>query len=209
VVIVTFVATMSIQDYTYYKEVSALITEGQFDKAISLLNEALTIHPNHPDVFHDRGVCRFRIDDKNKALDDMNRAVELQPEYSYRYASRAFIRSALKDVSGAIEDYKKAIDLDPEDAISYNNLGLLEEQVGYTNEARERFKVADELMNILNERDIDFDDPVSQPESDQPEEQEPKRSFKAHVSEISRVFKNKKSLLEFVSFVRNGFKLKK
>ena len=64
------------------------------------------------------------------------------------------MKQASGDTHGAIADYKKALELDPEDAVTWNNLGLLEEQLGQE-QARERYRVSDELLGILNEHGID------------------------------------------------------
>ena len=108
-----------------------------------------------PDAMHDRAVCHFHCGDKGVALDWLNRAADVQPEYSYRYSSRGWMKQASGDTHGAIADYKKALELDPEDAVTWNNLGLLEEQLGYQEQARERYRVSDELLGILNEHGID------------------------------------------------------
>ena len=71
------------------------------------------------------------------------------------------MKQACGDLRGAIEDYKRAVELDPEDAVTWNNLGLLEEQLGYQEQAKERYRVSDELLGILKERGID-------PETDAP-----------------------------------------
>ena len=75
----------------------------------------------------------------------MNSSLRLDPKNAYRFASRAYMREQGGDTKGAIEDYKRAIELDPENAVSHNNLGLLEEKLGYMQQARSRFKLADEL----------------------------------------------------------------
>ena len=62
--------------------------------------------------------------------------------------------AALRDIQGAIADYEKAVELDPEDAITLNNLGLLEEQIGRMQSAKERFAAADAMDRILNESAI-------------------------------------------------------
>ena len=59
--------------------------------------------------------------------------------------------TSCRDTDAAIEDYKTCIELDPEDTIAHNNLGILEEAKGYKAQAQERFKVADELQEILNQ----------------------------------------------------------
>lgn len=65
------------------------------------------------------------------------------------------MKQAAQDLDGALADYKKALELDPDDAITWNNLGLLEERMGYQQQAQERFKVSDELLGILKANGID------------------------------------------------------
>ena len=110
---------------------------------------------------HDRAVSHFHCGEKDLALDWLNKAADVQPDYSYRYASRGWMKQACGDLRGAIEDYKRTVELDPEDAVTWNNLGLLEEQLGYQEQAKERYRVSDELLGILKERGID-------PETDAP-----------------------------------------
>ena len=104
---------------------------------------------------HDRAVCHFHCGEKEAALSWLNQAADTQPDYSYRYSSRGWMKQASGDIHGAIEDYKKALELDPDDAVTWNNLGLLEEQLGYQEQAKERYRVSDELLGILNEHGID------------------------------------------------------
>lgn len=159
---------------------------------------------------HDRSICLFHLGRKEEALEGLNAAVSLDPEYSYRYASRAWMRNACGDIHGAIEDYKQAIELDPEDAIAHNNLGLLEEQLGYRSQAKERFDIADELTGILKERGISLDENVAvddlASEADVPasEEVEPVTNW---VKIVRDVLLTKKGRQEFFNFIRNGFKL--
>lgn len=155
---------------------------------------------------HDRSICLFHLDRKQEALEGLNLAVELDPDYSYRYASRAWMRNATGDIHGAIEDYKRAIELDPEDAIAHNNLGLLEEQLGYRSQAKERFDIADELSGILKERGIALDEDVAPVDlaSDEAPVEEPVTSW---VKIVRDTLLTKKGRQEFLNFIRNGFKL--
>jgi tetratricopeptide (TPR) repeat protein len=155
---------------------------------------------------HDRSICLFHLDRKQEALEGLNLAVELDPDYSYRYASRAWMRNATGDIHGAIEDYKRAIELDPEDAIAHNNLGLLEEQLGYRSQAKERFDIADELSGILQERGIALDEDVAPADlaSNEAPVEEPVTSW---VKIARDALLTKKGRQEFLNFIRNGFKL--
>ena len=169
-----------------------------------------------PDAMHDRAVCHFHCGEKETAMTWLNQAAETQPDYSYRYSSRGWMKQASGDTHGAIEDYKKALELDPDDAVTWNNLGLLEEQLGYQEQAKERYRVSDELLGILNEHGID-------PESNIPELNErpaspPKPSAEATEtgsnapqsfwSELRRAVGTKEGRRELWTFVTNGFTLR-
>ena len=91
------------------------------------------------------------------------------------------------------------------------NLGLLEEQLGYQEQAKERYRVV-ELLGILKEHGFDpvssapaFEErPVAPPvPPDMPEEEE--RSF---WGELKRATLTKSGRQELWTFVRNGFTLR-
>ncbi len=174
-------------------------------------------------TFHDRAICKFHTGDKNSAIDDLNEAVILQPDYSYRFASRGWMKQAAGDTDGAIEDYKHAIQLDPDDAIAHNNLGLLEEAKGYKAQAEERFKVADELQEMLNHTEViteeDVKDETETEIKDEIEEEieeeiileKHDKDDKAHKTiwgEVKSVFTDTESRGLWWKFIRNGFTLK-
>lgn len=205
-----------------------LVKERKWNEALIAFERAFKELSEHPDFIHDRAVCLFNLGRKKEALAELNRAVGIQPDYSYRYASRAYMRNALKDIHGAIADYKKAIELDPEDAISMNNLGMLEEQLGYTQEARERFQLADELNTIMTERGISYQeervtlrelqerteaasssaqDAKTEQETAKIQEVEDAENGNPKLREMAKVFRSGESFREFISFLRNGFKL--
>ncbi|MFT5185160.1 MAG: tetratricopeptide (TPR) repeat protein, partial [Flavobacteriales bacterium] len=127
-------------------------------------------------------------------------------------------RSALKDYPGAIADYEKAIELDPEDAISYNNLGLIQEQLGYMSEAKEKFEIADELRQMLDEGNIDTEQEVIEEKQELLDLQgdelpDPIEETPANTSsiwkEISSVFTKSDSMRDYLHFLKNGFRMKK
>lgn len=193
--------------------------EQKWTEALELYQLALKELPENPDLLHDHGVCLFQLGRGFEAMNELNKAALYQPDYSYRYSSRAWIKVALKDYQGALADYKIAIELDPEDAIAINNLGMLEEQLGYHKEAKERFQVADELQGILNKNGIAS--PVNEadlilPKRPAAEPAKPKApKVQVLTNEdgdlttgkvVSSVF-TKKGFKEFIAFVRNGFKL--
>ena len=128
-----------------YNKALKYVKKKDYSRAIKYFNLLIELHPSDADAISERGVSRFHMNDLQGAMSDMNKSLELEPKNPYRYASRAYIRSRKGDTKGAISDYKRAIELDPEDAISYNNLGLLEEKLGYMQQSKKRFQLADKL----------------------------------------------------------------
>jgi tetratricopeptide (TPR) repeat protein len=207
---------------SYHKKAQELLDEQKLDKSLIAFNKALAESPNHPDILSHRGVVYLHLNQKKKCLDDLLLSLELDKENAYRYASLAYARDYFGDLEGAIKDYQKAVEIDPEDAISHNNLGLLMEKQGYQSKAQSNFDKADKLAKIqkdmfdtldevegLKSKDTSQDNESYTPKG---ERLQPKKLIPDKEPTRKEVFKNvvtKKSVfIEFVSFVKNGFKLK-
>ena len=206
---------MNLQDYIDNAQMA--LKNQKYAVAIDFFDKALELAPNNAKLFSERGVTHFHLKHNLKALADMDRAVELEPDNSYRYSSRAFIKGAYRMTEEAIADYQKCIELDPEDAIAYNNLGLLQEHLGWKKQANDNFDKADTLEGVLKERNINLPEPekeindkylskmitepaklISETEEVPPSKMEVARS----------VFTDKSVFKEFVTFIKNGFKIK-
>jgi tetratricopeptide (TPR) repeat protein len=189
-----------------YNKANSLMKEGNYTDAVTFISEMLHIHSEDADLFSLRAVSYFHLKNKENALSDINRSLEIQPHYSYRYSSRAFLKDAFGDTEGAIEDYKMCIALDPEDAVAHNNLGLLEEKLGYAEQAKEHFEIADKLAPFSPEANLieknKGNEDKAAPENLSIEE-------KSKITVMANVFKNRKTFKEFITFIGNGFKLKK
>ena len=194
-----------------HKQADEALKNGAIDKSIELYSLALKESPHECNILSDRGVAYLHINQKENCLADFNRAIELQPDYGYRYASRAFARNNFGDIDGAIVDYEKAVELDPDDAVGYNNLGLLLEQKGYQKEADDRFKRADTLsekedglLDVIDNLDQKPNSPVELKE----EEYKTSGEKKSATSEFKKFFTSKTQVKEFLTFLKNGFRIK-
>ena len=76
-----------------HEEAHKLLNEGKVLEAIEKYSKALEQHPDHPDIYSDRGVAHLHNMDKQNCFADLNKAIELQPNYSYRYAAMAFAKN--------------------------------------------------------------------------------------------------------------------
>lgn len=202
----------------HHKKANELFDLQKYDKALIAFNKALELSPNHPHLLSQRGVLFLHLNQKKECMDDLNLARELEPNNSYRYSSLAYALDFFGDTDSAIEAYEKAIQLDPDDAIAHNNLGLLLEKQGYQKKAKEKFDRADKLADIENKlfRSIDEQEGktdnngVTEPpkgEKLQPKKLVPEEKDSAK-KVVKGVFTSKTVFKEFLSFVKNGFKLK-
>ena len=203
-----------------HEEAYNLLKEQKYTEALALLINARDLNPEHPDVHGDMGVIYIHLKEKEKALQAFNDAIALQPNYSYRYSSRAYAKDFFGDLDGGIDDYQRAVELDPEDAVAYNNLGLLLEKKGYTDKAKENFERADTLSKIENDffkvmSDLEKDGQTAEkaentvPESEKrlADPSEIRAKNVSRMEEFKRIFTSKKQFNEFISYIKNGFKL--
>lgn len=194
-----------------------LLNDGKVIEAIEAYSKALEINPDNADIYSDRGVAHLHNMDKNNCFADLNKAMDLQPNYSYRYASRAFAKNNFGDLAGAVLDYEKAVELDPDDAVAQNNLGLLLEQQGYKKSAEARYARADKLseqedhlLEVID--DLDQDKPEDKLEVEPVEltetEEIQSEDSANNSEEFKKIFTKKSQFKEFISFIKNGFKIK-
>lgn len=207
---------------SHHKKAQELLDQQKLDKSLIAFNKALAEAPNHPDILSHRGVVYLHLNQKKKCLDDLLLSLKLDKDNAYRYASLAYARDYFGDLEGAIKDYQKAVEIDPEDAISHNNLGLLMEKQGYQSKAQRNFEKADKLAKIQKgmfdtldevegrtskEATTDTESSIPKGEKIQPKKLTPdKQQTKKEV--FKDVVSKRSVFIEFISFVKNGFKLK-
>ncbi len=185
--------------------------DEKFGQAVAAYTEALKLEPQNAEIYFNRALALHLDGKSQEAMKDFDKAVSLDPANPFRYSSRAFVRAKFGDLLGAVDDYKKAIDLDPQDAVAHNNLGLLQEKAGRKEQAQEHFKKADALtQNDKHERPANF--PPIGNKTENTENQHLEENTKHHFSEywkiIKTVFLQKDSFKEFITFLKNGLKIK-
>lgn len=109
------------------REGAAAMIRGQFERAVSLYDEALAT----PDVskfvqasiYSDRGVAKWRMKQTREAIDDFNESIQLSPESATVYNNRGNALMDLGHPEEAIKDFDRAITLQPAYGAAYNNRG--------------------------------------------------------------------------------------
>ena len=186
------------------------LKNGDVELSIELYTEAMKVNPESVDILGDRAVAYLNHNKRVESLNDFNKALELEPNKAYRYASRAFAKRHFKDIDGAVMDYQKAVELDPEDEIAHNNLGMLLEEQGRNNEAKMRFDRADKLSKQEDKLlDVIDDLDGEKMEKTAPKVAPPDLNKGSTIGkELAKTMSSKQQFKEFISFVKNGFKIK-
>ena len=132
------------------KTAETLIYQGNFDKALSLINEVLAKEPNHPDawyfkarIFADRNYKKIISNDKKtqEALKFIDRMVENAPNTAYYYAKKGELLTMIggdRDVQEKIKDaYDQAYKRSPSNKSFAERLALAYDQLGEHSNANE------------------------------------------------------------------------
>lgn len=203
--------TKEFMNNAFYIKSLDKIKEGKLAEAILFLDKAIEEEPSNPTYYSERGVCYLNLGQNERALEDMNQSVTLDPNYAYRYASRAFVKDKMGDIEGGIADYEIAVRLDPEDAIAYNNLGLMQEKLGYKKASERNFnkadKLADENPNSLPNIPVKEDEKEEIKSSTLPPVTSQKKE--SIWSVFGKIFNDSSTRKEFITFIKNGGKVKK
>ena len=119
ILLILFISTISAnsfsQDtdfYNTYFEGNALLSKGQYDKAIEKYNAALKLFPADY-VFFNRGNANYKKGDFPNAMLDYTITIKMRADYAEAYFQRAMIKSTTGDKTNC-DDFKKAVKLELE-----------------------------------------------------------------------------------------------
>jgi len=102
----------------------------RYDKALSDLNQAITMNPTHFQAYLFRAKLFKAIQEPGKAKEDFDKAIEIQPEASVIYEERGGFLVDLKFYKEALFDFNKLVSLLPKDFYVYALRADLFEKMG-------------------------------------------------------------------------------
>jgi tetratricopeptide (TPR) repeat protein len=109
---------------SYVMRAEAWRLQGDWDKLIKDLDEAIQIDPKDAAAFTNRGRGWSNRQDYDHSIKDFDEAIRLNPKYADAYESRAHAWAAKKDYDRAINDYDEAIRLEPRNAFVFRSRAL-------------------------------------------------------------------------------------
>lgn len=96
--------------YNTYFEGNALLSKGQYDKAIEKYNEAIKLFPADY-VYFNRGNANFKKGDMKNAMLDYSITIKMKDSYAEAYFQRALVKTNTGDKTNC-DDFKKAMKLE-------------------------------------------------------------------------------------------------
>ncbi len=138
------ITTDSQDAFRYYRDGEDFKSQGEYLKAIPLLEAAVAIDPEFAMAYRGLYICYSNLGYKSEAVKNLEKAYEKREHVSKREQfsiTAEYFRQTEKTYDKSIEAYKKLLELYPEDEIANNNLGLLYMTLERWDEAVERLLV--------------------------------------------------------------------
>jgi tetratricopeptide (TPR) repeat protein len=108
----------------YFNRGNAYRRKGNYDPAISDLDEAARLNPKDADVYWVRGSAYLGKNDYDHAIQDLSLAIRLGSRRPGTFYDRGRAFNSKGDYDHAIQDFSEAIRLSPKDAGAYFFRGL-------------------------------------------------------------------------------------
>lgn len=129
---------------------------GYYKEAIMNYNKVITLSPNKPNVYYNRGLAKYYLKDDEGAIQDYTKAIELENDFEEAYNGRGNAKLSLEDYRGAIQDFNKAIELENDNAIAYSNRGSakksLEDYLGAIQDYDKAIELENDFAEVYSNR---------------------------------------------------------
>lgn len=122
-----------------------MISQGQPEQALILLEKIEAEYPDLPDIPCIKGDAYLDMHELEKALDQYDRAVDLAPEWSGAYSARAYCLLEMGRIEEAEDDMRTALSLDSTNAEGHYVRAILLEIKGHQRLADEAYALANQL----------------------------------------------------------------
>ncbi|OYE04688.1 tetratricopeptide repeat protein [Nostoc sp. 'Peltigera membranacea cyanobiont' 232] len=141
----------------YYNRALARAGDGKDSEAILDFNLALTQIPQITslllaDIYNDRGLAHFILQDTQAAMLDFNLAIRLNANDYRAYFNRGCACGRNRDDFGAVRDFSQVIRLNPSNAQAYINRGIARYRLGYHLDAMSDLQKASEYFDNQGKR---------------------------------------------------------
>ncbi len=106
-------------------EAELAMRQGDWEKALNFLVDAVQIEPSHVEALTGLGTCLLHLGRVDEAILYLEKVTAIAPESAIAFTNVGVAYGALQQAEKAVEAYNNAIRLDPENAQAWKNLAIL------------------------------------------------------------------------------------
>ncbi|HEY3812571.1 MAG TPA: tetratricopeptide repeat protein [Caulobacteraceae bacterium] len=128
-----------------------------YESAITDLDEALRLDPDHPEYLHERGYTLGALGRYEEAIRDLDAQVKQQPDQANGYTERAFSELPLARFDDLWRDRNKAVELSPGDGEALIGRARAAMWLGRFEDARNDVNAAAEMAKTQTEGTLQKD----------------------------------------------------
>ena len=100
---------------------AAYLRQGQFDLALTALDDAIRRLPQNAGAYVNRAAAWFGQCELDRAITDDIRAIRIDANFALAYNNRAIALAAKGELDQALADYNRALQRDPKLVVAYSN----------------------------------------------------------------------------------------
>ncbi|MFO7810335.1 MAG: tetratricopeptide repeat protein [Candidatus Delongbacteria bacterium] len=148
---------------------------GEYEKALEYYTKAIRLDPTIAQIYNNRGLVHYFMQDYPRAEVNFDKAIELDNELCMAYNNKAIIYYERRLYDQAISYFNKVIELDPtlaqpyyNRAFSYHKKGRtdlsIEDLITYVAKAGNKYGDRQRILNFIKENEDTEDDEEKEPE---------------------------------------------
>lgn len=146
----------------YLNEGVSAIRQQQFEKAVEILSQAISIHPTFALAYVQRGIAYTKLKQYQNALDDLNTSISYNANSGVAFLNRAIAYHDSLNFEQAKRDCDQAIRLSPQYVWGYHNRARAYRGLGQYEKAIEDFghaiRLNPKLVHSYSERGFSYHD---------------------------------------------------
>jgi tetratricopeptide (TPR) repeat protein len=123
----------------------AFYAHGNQQAALQDFDKAVTLKPDYPEAYYNRGNLHCLMRQYDKAIEDYTHAIELTENDANAHNNRGMAWHQKGNYESALANYNRAIAINPNEPVFYANRGRLWDRIGDDALARADYLQAKEL----------------------------------------------------------------
>ena len=119
----------------HYESALDYFEQGNYEKALQQIDNAIQKSPNNPDYYSTKGVFLHRMNDIPRAVDAYKKAIEVFPGHTFSHYNLGIIFMKEGKILQAIQQWEEVIKNKPDDVDSIFNIAVGLSRLGKTKQA--------------------------------------------------------------------------